>query len=148
VDDFVVAQGENEILVMMIEHREGEIVLVILAIDGILLEVAKRVVHPAHVPLEAEAESAEVRRARDLRPGGGFLGDGDDAGMFGVDDVIEMTEEIDGFEVFASAELVGNPLALLAAVVEVEHGGDGIDAKRSHQKRAFAVRKFRTSWRP
>src|SRR3989304_4992916 len=35
-------------------------------------------------------------------------------------------EERDGREVLAAAVLVGDPLALLAGVVEVEHGGHGV----------------------
>ncbi len=67
--------------------------------------------------------------ARHLRPGGGFLGDGQRAGEFGVHHGIEFLEEIDGFQVLAAAVLVGQPLAGLARVVEVEHGGNGVDAQ-------------------
>ena len=49
--------------------------------------------------------------------------------MFFVSFLIEAAQEIDGVEIFASAEFVGNPLALLARVVEIEHGGDGIHAQ-------------------
>ena len=50
-------------------------------------------------------------------------------GMFFVGFLIEAAEEVDGFEIFASAEFVGNPFALLARVIEIEHGGDGIHAQ-------------------
>ena len=46
-----------------------------------------------------------------------------------MDLLVELLEEVDGFEVLAAAEAVGNPLAFLAAVVEVQHRGDGIDAQ-------------------
>jgi hypothetical protein len=78
-----------------------------------------------------------IRRARHLRPRGGFLGDGHHAGKFRVRDVVEFFQELDGLEVFAAAELVGNPLALLARVVEVKHRGDGVHAQAVHMK-AFA----------
>ena len=52
---------------------------------GSVLQVLQRVVHPAHVPLEAEAEAAEIRRPRHHRPGRGFLGDGLHVGMIAVD---------------------------------------------------------------
>src|SRR5262249_51096285 len=41
----------------------------------------------------------------------------------------ELTEEVDGIKVLVAAVLVGDPLAGLAGIVEVEHGGDGIDAQ-------------------
>ena len=43
--------------------------------------------------------------------------------------LVEFLEEADGLQVFAAAEFVGQPVALLAAVVEVQHRGDGIDAQ-------------------
>ena len=41
--------------------------------------------------------------------------------------IVEFLEELDGLEVFAAAEFVGDPFARLAAVVEIEHRGHGID---------------------
>ena len=60
MDDFVVRKRQHEILVKRIQHAEGQIVVVILAMDGIVLEIAERVVHPSHIPLHAEAEAADV----------------------------------------------------------------------------------------
>ena len=98
------------------------------AVDRLVLEVRERVVHPAHVPLEAEAEPAQVGRPRDARPGRRLLGGRDHARLAAVDDLVVLLEERDGVEVLVAAELVRHPLALLARVVEVEHRGDGVDA--------------------
>ena len=89
--------------------------------------IAERVVHPAHVPLEAEAQAAQVGRPRHARPARRFLGDGQDAGMFAVAELVEPLEEVDRLEVLVAAEDVGDPLAGLARIVEVEHRGDGVD---------------------
>ncbi len=67
---FIVGKRQQKILVVMIEHRESKIVLVILAIDRIALEIAECVVHPAHVPFESETQPPQIRRAGHLRPGG------------------------------------------------------------------------------
>src|SRR5579864_3656005 len=40
--------------------------------------------------------------------------------------LIKAAQEVDGLEIFASAEFVGNPFALFARVVEIEHGGDRV----------------------
>ena len=64
------------------------LVVVVVAIDRVLRQVVERVVHPAHVPLEAKAEAALVGRPRNARPGGRFLGDGDDAGKGAVDSFV------------------------------------------------------------
>ena len=61
--------------------------------------------------------------------GGRFFGEGLNVGMLFVGFEVEVAQEVDGLEVFASAELVGNPFALLARVVEIEHGSDGVHAQ-------------------
>src|SRR6202140_5012417 len=43
--------------------------------------------------------------------------------------LIEATKEVNCVEILASAVLVGNPFTLLARVVEVKHGSDGIHAQ-------------------
>ena len=46
-----------------------------------------------------------------------------------VDVLVEPAEEGDRFDVLAPAELIGDPLPLLARVVEVEHRGHRVDAQ-------------------
>ena len=41
--------------------------------------------------------------------------------------MIHLTQEICGFDVFPSAVLVFDPLARIAVVIQVDHGGDGIN---------------------
>ena len=105
----------------------------VLAVHRVARHVGEHVVHPAHVPLVVEAEAAALqvgrRRAADAGEGGGFFGEGDRLGALGADEVVHAAQEVDGFEVLASAETVGHPLAGLAAVVAVEHGGHRIHAQ-------------------
>ena len=42
-------------------------------------------------------------------------------------ELVESFEEVDCLEVLVAAELVGDPLAGLARIVEIEHRGDGVD---------------------
>ena len=49
--------------------------------------------------------------------------------MLGVDDLVQVAQEGDGFDVLAAAEAVGHPLAGLSRVVEVEHRRDRVDAQ-------------------
>ena len=85
--------------------------------------------HPAHVPLQPEAEAADVERTRDARPRGGLLGDRLHVGVLAVDRLVEVAQEGDRLEVLAAAVDVGDPLAFLARVVEVEHRGDRVHAQ-------------------
>src|ERR1700687_6505897 len=93
--------------------------------NWIVLEIAERVVHPAHVPLQAEPETAEMSGPRDHRIGCRLFGVGLNVGVLFVSFEVEAAQEVDCFEVFASTELVGNSFTLISRVVEIEHGSDG-----------------------
>ncbi len=129
VDDFVVREGKQEIFCEGIEKRKSELVVLVFAMDRVARKKAQSVVHPAHVPFEAEAEATEISGARNSGPGRGLFGDGENTGESAVSDFVHALEEIDGVEVFAASELIGDPLAGLARVVEIKHGGDGVHAE-------------------
>src|SRR6266496_2412736 len=129
VDDFVVREGKQEIFCEGIEKRKSELVVLVFAMDGVVRKKAQSVVHPAHVPFEAEAEATEISGARNSGPGRGLFGDGENPGESAVSDFVHALEEIDGVEVFAASELIGDPLAGLARVVEIKHGGAGVHAE-------------------
>ncbi len=127
VHDLVVRERQHVVLGERVHHRERQLVVVVLPVDRVMLHVAERVVHPAHVPLEAEPEAAQVHRPGDARPGGGLLGDHHDPGHALVAGGVDLLQERDRVEVLPPAERVGRPLALLARVVEVEHRRDRVD---------------------
>ncbi len=129
VHDLVMAQRQHVVLGVGIDEGEGQLAVVVGAVDGIPLEVTQRVVHPPHVPLEAETEPAARGRPRHTRPRRGLLGDRHDAGHPLVDGGVELLEELHRFQVLVAAVLVGLPLARVAGVVEVEHRGDAVDAQ-------------------
>ena len=82
--------------------------------------------HPAHVPLEGEAETSLFRRFCDTRPCGGLLSDHHGTGEMSGEDTVQMAEELDSLEVLVLAVLIRNPVSVAAAVIKVEHGRDGI----------------------
>ena len=65
---------------------------------------------------------------RHARKRGGFLGDGEGAGH-AVGQFVEAAQEVDGLQVLVAAVLIGDPLARLARVVQIEHGRHGIHAQ-------------------
>ena len=111
VHDLVVRERQHELLGVLVQAAEGELVVVEAPMDRVLAEVLERVVHPAHVPLEAEADAAEVGRAGDAREGGRLLGDGDGAGEAAVDALVHLAQERDRLQVLAAAVDVRRPLA-------------------------------------
>src|SRR5581483_10262026 len=81
-----------------------------------------------HVPLHGEAEAAEVDGLGNTGECGGLFGNGESAGH-GVRLLVEAAQEVDSFEVLVAPVLVRYPLAGLAGIVEIEHGGDGVDTQ-------------------
>ena len=80
MNHFVVGERQHEIFVERVDQAERELVVVVVAVDRVRAACRPRVVHPAHVPLQAEAQPAHVRRPRHAGPGGRFLGDREHAG--------------------------------------------------------------------
>ena len=63
----------------------------------------ERVVHPAHVPLQPEPQTAAVGRPGHALPGGGLLGDGDDAGAAAVHRRVHLLQERHRVQVLPAA---------------------------------------------
>src|ERR1700722_18182423 len=103
--------------------------MMIAAMDRILGHVVERVVHPSHIPFVGEAQAAARDRSADARPGGRFLCYHHRARTPLRDHCIEMAQETDRFQIFAAAVNIRNPLAFLATVIAIKHGGDGVDAQ-------------------
>src|SRR5262245_47665736 len=57
VHHFIVRKHQDEVLSEGIEEPERNLILMKRAVDGIVAEVSQHVVHPAHIPLECEAQS-------------------------------------------------------------------------------------------
>ena len=129
VHDLVVGERKDVVLRAVVAHGKGHVVVRALAHDRIELHILAEVMHPAHVPLEGEAKAVRrADRARDIRPGGGLLCDRHEAGIAAADHGVHVLEELDRLEVLVSAVLVGQPLSVLLAVVQVQHGGHRIHA--------------------
>src|SRR5262252_9475299 len=63
IDDFIMAQYEDEIFVKRIEQEERDVAVMIPAKNRIEAHVFQKIVHPTHVPLKPEAQPAEIGRA-------------------------------------------------------------------------------------
>lgn len=132
VHHLVVRDRQDVVLAEGVDHPEGHVVVVVLAVHRLLRHVAQRVVHPAHVPLQAEAEPAGVRRPGHPRPGRGLLRDGHHARAAPVHGRVHLLEQRHRVQVLPAAVLVGRPLALAARVVEVEHRGHRVHPQPVH----------------
>ena len=99
------------------------------AVDLVATQVPQRVVHPAHVPFEAESQSAEVGHARHAGPGRRLLGDGHRAREELVDRRVGLLQELHGLEILSAAVDVRSPAARRPRVIEIEHRCHRVDAQ-------------------
>ena len=129
VDHLVVGDRQRETLGERVPDGEREAAVVVAPVDRVVRHVVERIVHPAHVPLHGEAQASHEHRPRYLRIRGRFLGDGARIGILPAHRDVHLLQELDRVEVLLAAVHVGNPLAVLAPVVEVEHRGHGVHAQ-------------------
>ena len=95
---------------------------------GVELQIVERVVHEAHVPLEAEAEAAVIGWLRHAGVGGGFLRDRHAAGPRREHGRVELLQKGDCAEVDAAAVAVRRPFTVAPGVVEIQHRGHRVHA--------------------
>src|SRR4051794_32621941 len=81
---------------------------------------------PARVPLETEPQATEVSRPSNARPPSGAVGDRDHPWHFPVQGGVHLLEEGNRLEVLSATVDVRRPLALLTAVIQVEHRADRV----------------------
>ncbi|MNO91649.1 hypothetical protein D3C76_832010 [compost metagenome] len=127
VHHFIVGNRQNEPLRPGVHQAEAQFVVMMGAVHRVLLNVVQRIVHPAHVPFIGKAQAALLRALADPRPGRGLFGNHQRPRCFQRDDVVEVTQEVDGLEVLPAAMAIRHPLAGLARVVAVQHRRHRID---------------------
>jgi hypothetical protein len=59
---FVMRKGQDEVLGKRVHAAKAELLVVIFAMDRVVRQILKRVIHPTHIPLQAEAQPADMRR--------------------------------------------------------------------------------------
>src|SRR5258708_3159844 len=60
VNHLIMRKGEHKIFRECIHDTKGDLILVVLAMDGIFLKERKRIMHPPHHPLFAESKSSQA----------------------------------------------------------------------------------------
>ena len=120
---FIVRKRQNEVFVERVDHRKRELVVMMLAVNRVVLKITQRVIHPAHVPFQIEAQPAVIRGARYRGPGGGFFRNHQRSGVPLVNHFVEPLDEINGLQILAPAVWVRYPLARLARIIQIQHGG-------------------------
>ena len=133
VHDLVVAQRANKVFGKGVHDGEREQPVVAGAPRKIGLHVVQGVVHPAHIPLVVEAQTAVLWRIGHERPRGGLLGHHHHVGEVGLHGAVDLTDKRAGVQVLLGTVLVELLLAgIVDAKVEVQHAGHAVHANAVH----------------
>ena len=130
----IVGENKDVVLAVRIGTCKCHHVVGILSEIRIQLHVLCKIMHPAHVPLQAEAQSVVFRRTGHLRPCRGLFRDHHRALVPAKDNGVQMFEELDRFQVLISAVFIGHPLAVLLAVVQVKHRSHRVHTQSVHME--------------
>ena len=126
---FIMRKRQNKVFGKGIPDTEYQLRMMVFPVNRILGKIGQRVVHPAHIPFLPESQTTGIRRARYHRPGSGFLCEGLGIGIIAIDCGIQITQKSNGIQIFPSPKLIGNPFAVFATVIQVEHRCYRIDAQ-------------------
>src|SRR5690625_6999788 len=88
----------------------------------ILFKIGESIVHPSHIPLEIESETARKGGFRYPFPGGGLLCKCKNAGIVGGGNFVQRLKKIDRIQVFRTAKTVRDPVVFGFEEIELEHG--------------------------
>ena len=134
VHDLIMRDRQDIVLGEAVEERECQLVMIECTVKRVHGHIGEHVVHPAHIPLEIEAQTADIGRLCDQRPRRRFLRDHQHIGMPREHGLIELPQKCDCFEILSAAVCVGTPFAVAAVIVEIEHRGDCIHAQSVDMK--------------
>ena len=62
-------KGQDKVFAVCIHHGKGQIIVMVFSMDSVLAKVQQGVVHPSHIPFEAETKAAQMGRRSDPCPG-------------------------------------------------------------------------------
>ena len=89
--------------------------------DRIQLHIAKKIIHPAHVPLIVKTKSVFLYRRCDLRPCSRLLCDQQRTVFILFENRIQMFKKLYCLQILIAAVNICNPLAVIFSVVQIQH---------------------------
>ena len=125
--------------------------MIIFAEKSVKRKIAENIVHPTHIPLEVEAESARKYRLCNHWPRGALLGYHHGIREVAENIFVELLQKFDSLKIFIAAVFIRHPLAVLAVVIEIQHRCNGVypyavkviffkpERSGGHQKRANLI---------
>src|SRR3972149_2891396 len=109
MNHLVMRKNKDKVLSEGIQEAECQVIMLVFPVDRVLGEVAQCVVHPSHVPLQAEAKASQVCGPGYTSPCCRLLSNGQHPRVGRMENLIESLEEIYRLQVFIPAILVWDP---------------------------------------
>src|SRR5258705_7482240 len=94
--------------------------------ERICLEVFESVMHPPHIPLEIETQPTGINWMTHGGPGGRLFRNHHRSRTNPVSNLIQLFQKGQCFQVLTAAKFVWEPLAFLAAIVQIKHRSHSI----------------------
>ena len=125
----IMGKRQHKILTKGIHHGEGNLVMMPLAVDWIQTTISQDIIHPAHIPLVVKAHATHINRLGNIWPGGGLLSNHQSLWILSKHGFIQLVEEIYSLQIAVAAMLIRLPLAILSAIIQIQHIGHSINAE-------------------
>ena len=114
-------QYKDIVLAVRIRHGKCHHIMRVLPEIRIQLHIFCKIVHPSHIPFQAESKTVILRGPCYLRPCGRLFRDHDSALISSQNNGVQMLKELDRLKVLISAIFICDPLTVLLSVIQIKH---------------------------
>ena len=132
MNNFIMREHQYILLTLIITHRKGHFIMIILAEIRIKLHIIKEIMHPAHIPLHGKVQTTIFCFSSHHRPCGRLLCHHNCSLVASGDQRIDMTEELYCLQILILAVFVRQPLSILFSIIKIKHGCNRIHTQTIH----------------
>ena len=134
MNDFIMRKNKDIVLRICILHGKCHHMMCIFPEIRIQLHILCKIMHPSHIPLQAESQSVILRVSCNLWPCSGFFCDHHRPRISSKYNRIKMLEKLNRLKILISTILVWNPLSVLLSIIKIKHGCHCIDTQSVHME--------------
>ena len=138
----IMRKHQHKILRIMICHAKGQLILMIFSINRVKLDIGEEIIHPAHVPFQAEPKTALINLLRHTGPCGAVLRNHECARLPLGNDGIHVLEKFDCLKVFTAAVYIRQPLSLLLAEIQPQKRCHRIHAQPVYMENIHPIKRI------
>ena len=129
MNHFIMRKNQYISLTVCISHGECHLIMIEFTEIWIQFHIFQEVIHPSHVPFQAESKSVFLSISCNHRPCCRFLSDHHCSMISAENNGIQMFKEFNRFQVLVSSVFIRNPFSVFLTIVKVKHRGNRIHTK-------------------